>query len=161
MVEESVAGVRAVKGFGAERLQARQLDSEADAVRDQLAAAARLRAGFLPLVDFLPALALVAILWYGGHLVLDGELELGYIVAFNSYVLMLIWPLRMAGMLVAQASRSSAAAGRLHEILATEPAIVDRHGARDAAARAGRDPLRGVRFGYRRRPAGARPTSTS
>ena len=67
--------------------------------------------GFLPLVDFLPALALVAILWYGGHLVLDGQLQIGDLVAFNSYILMLILPLRMAGMLVAQASRASAVGG--------------------------------------------------
>jgi ATP-binding cassette subfamily B protein len=148
-----VAGVRAVKGFGSERLQARQLDSEADDVRTSSLQTARLRAGFLPLVDFLPALALVAILWYGGHLVLNGELELGYIVAFNSYVLMLIWPLRMAGMLVAQASRSSAAAGRLDAILATDPEVVDEPGARDLPPGPGEISFDGVGFGYR----GGRP----
>jgi ATP-binding cassette subfamily B protein len=149
VVEESVAGVRAVKGFGSERLQSRQLDGEADAVRDRSLESARLRAGFLPLVDFLPALALVAILWYGGHLVLNGELELGYIVAFNSYVLMLIWPLRMAGMLVAQASRASAAAGRLDGILVTDPEVVDKPGARAMPPGAGEVRFEDVAFGYR------------
>jgi ATP-binding cassette subfamily B protein len=148
VVEESVSGVRAIKGFGAEALQSDRLDHEADSVRAKSLEAARLRSKFLPLVDFLPILALVAILWYGGHLVLDGELELGYIVAFNSYVLMLIWPLRMAGMLVAQASRSSAAAGRLDEILATEPAIVDRHDAKKLAPGTGEIRFQGVEFGY-------------
>lgn len=148
VVEESVSGVRAIKGFGAEALQSDRLDHEADSVRAKSLEAARLRSKFLPLVDFLPILALVAILWYGGHLVLDGKLELGYIVAFNSYVLMLIWPLRMAGMLVAQASRSSAAAGRLDEILATEPAIVDRHDAKKLAPGTGEIRFRGVEFGY-------------
>lgn len=125
VVEESVAGVRVVKGFGAEQLQARRLAAEADGVLEQALKGAWLRSRFLPLVDFLPALALVAILWYGGHLVLDGDLEIGALVAFNSFVLMLIWPLRMAGMLVAQASRASASAGRIHQILATDPAVVD------------------------------------
>ena len=125
VVEESVAGIRVVTGFGAERLQERRLDGEADAVFDRALAAARLRSGFLPLVDFLPALALVALLWYGGHQVLDGQLQVGDLVAFNAYILMLVWPLRMSGMLVAQATRSSASAGRIHEILATDPAVVD------------------------------------
>jgi ATP-binding cassette subfamily B protein len=125
VVEETVAGVRVVKGFGSERLQAQRLDAEADAVLDQALQAAWLRAGFLPLIDFLPALALVAILWYGGHLVLDGDLQIGDLVAFNSFILMLIWPLRMTGMLVAQAARASASAGRIHEILATDPLVVD------------------------------------
>src|SRR6266511_1698170 len=156
VVEESVAGVRAVKGFGSERLQERQLDHEADAVRDRSLESARLRSGFLPLVDFLPALALVAILWYGGHLVLNGELELGYIVAFNSYVLMLIWPLRMAGMLVAQASRASAAAGRLDAILVTDPQVVDKPGAHALPPGPGEIRFEDVAFGYQ----GGRPIFT-
>ena len=125
VVEETVAGVRVVKGFGAEELQARRLQAEADDVLEKALEAARLRSRFLPLVDFLPALALVAILWYGGHLVLDGALEIGALVAFNSFILMLIWPLRMSGMLLAQASRASASAGRIHQILSTDPAVVD------------------------------------
>jgi len=125
VVEETVAGVRVVKGFGSERLQAQRLDAEADAVLDQALTAARMRSGFLPLIDFLPAIALVVILWYGGHLVLDGELQIGDLVAFNSFILMLIWPLRMTGILVAQASRASSSAGRIQEILATDPAVVD------------------------------------
>ena len=125
VVEETVAGVRVVKGFGAEELQARRLEAEADGVLEKALEGARLRSRFLPLVDFLPALALVAVLWYGGHLVLDGELQIGDLVAFNSFILMLIWPLRMAGMLLAQASRASASAGRIHQILSTDPAVVD------------------------------------
>ncbi|MCJ7672902.1 MAG: ABC transporter transmembrane domain-containing protein, partial [Acidimicrobiia bacterium] len=66
VVEETVAGVRVVKGFGAEELQARRLEAEADDVLEKALEGARLRSRFLPLVDFLPALALVAVLWYGG-----------------------------------------------------------------------------------------------
>jgi ATP-binding cassette subfamily B protein len=92
---------------------------------DRALASARLRANFLPLVDFLPALALVIILGYGGHLVLQGQLQIGDLVAFNSYILYLLWPLRLVGMLVAQAARSSAAAGRIHELLVTDAAVAD------------------------------------
>ena len=56
----------------------------------------------MPLIDLLPTLGLVGILWYGGHQVLDGNLTVGDIVAANLYVLMLIWPLRMIGMLLGQ-----------------------------------------------------------
>ena len=65
------------------------------------------------------------ILWYGGHQVLDGNLEVGDIIAFNLYVVMLIVPLRLAGQLVAQAARASASAGRIFEVLETDPAITD------------------------------------
>ena len=149
VVEESVAGVRVVKGFGAERLQQQRLDDEADSVLDRALTAARLRSGFLPLVDFLPALALVAILWYGGHLVLDGELQIGSLVAFNTYILMLIWPLRMGGMLIAQSARSAASAGRIHQILATENAVSDpAHPAALPADGTGELHFEGVTFAY-------------
>lgn len=125
VVEESLSGIRILKGFGAERLQIDRLDNAADGVLKQALRAAKLRAGFMPLIDLLPTLSLVAIIWYGGHLVLDGQLAIGDILAYNLYVLMLIWPLRMVGMLVAQSSRASAAAGRIHEILSTDVAVDD------------------------------------
>ena len=54
-----------------------------------------------------------------------GNLTVGDIVAANLYVLMLIWPLRMIGMLLGQLPRSAAAAGRIDDVLATDPAIED------------------------------------
>ncbi|MBV9934295.1 MAG: ABC transporter ATP-binding protein, partial [Actinobacteria bacterium] len=149
VVEESLSGVRVVKGFGAERMQVQRLEAEAGSVLDQALKAAKLRAGFIPLIDFLPTLSMVAILWYGGHQVLDGNLEVGDILAFNLYILMLIWPLRMVGLLISQASRASAGAGRVDEILITDPEIVDRP---DAAAMpkggGGEVRLDRVHFGY-------------
>ena len=148
VVEESLSGIRVVKGFGAEQQQVRRLQAEADSVLDRSLAAARLRAGFMPLVDFLPTVSMVAILWYGGHQVLNGHLQVGDILAFNLYILMLIWPMRMMGMLVAQASRASAGAGRVHEILATDPAIADAVNAQPLGAGTGALRFEGVRFGY-------------
>lgn len=148
VVEETLSGIRVVKGFGAERLQVKRLEAEADSVLDRALAAARLRAGFMPLIDFLPTLSMVAILWYGGHQVLEGQLELGSILAFNLYIFMLIWPLRMLGMLIAQASRASAGAGRVNQILATDPLVADRPGATGLPAGPGELRFEGVRFGY-------------
>jgi ATP-binding cassette subfamily B protein len=149
VVEESIAGVRVVKGFGAERRQSARLIVEADSVLDRALVAAKMRSNFLPLVDFLPAIALVAILWYGGHQVLDHKLEIGDLVQFNAYILMLIWPLRLTGMLVAQSARSAAAAGRIFEILETDTAVVDPPHPKPLPP-TGHGELRfeGVRFGY-------------
>jgi ATP-binding cassette subfamily B protein len=149
VVEESVAGVRAVKGFGAEQLQIARLEAEADSVREQAIRAAKLRAWFLPFVDFFPALALIAILGYGGHQVIDGSLEVGQLIAFNSYILMLIFPMRIAGMMVAQASRASVSAGRVDEVLVADIDIVDpRHATPLAVDGKGELRFEGVRFGY-------------
>jgi ATP-binding cassette subfamily B protein len=123
VVEESITGIRVVKGFGAERLQRRRLSEEADGVYDRSMDQAKLRSNFMPMIDLLPTLGLVGILWYGGHQVIDGNLQVGDILAANLYVLMLIWPLRMIGMLVGQAPRSAAAAGRIDVVLGTDPKI--------------------------------------
>jgi ATP-binding cassette subfamily B protein len=150
VVEETVSGIRVVKGFAAEPLQAGRLREEADDVYDQSLVAARIRARYLPVLDFLPAVGLVMVLWYGGHQVLDGRLSIGELVAFNAYVLMLIWPLRMTGMLVAQGQRAVASSQRVEQVLSTAPAIVDRPDARPLPApdHAGEVRFAGVRFNY-------------
>jgi ATP-binding cassette subfamily B protein len=149
VIEESVSGIRAVKGFGAEELQSARLEREVSAVRSRALALAKLRAGFLPILDFVPALSLAAILWYGGHQVVDGNLEVGQIVAFNTYILMLIMPLRMAGTLLALVARASASAGRIYEVLQTDAEITDPADGRRLPMGAGGDlRLERVRFTY-------------
>ena len=125
VVEETVSGIRVVKGFGSEGVQAQRLRAEAGDVYERSIDATRVRARYMPVMDLLPNLGLLAVLAYGGHLVLDGELTVGQLVAFNAYVGLLIWPLRMTGQIVAQGQRAAAAAGRVAEVLGTDPQIVD------------------------------------
>jgi len=148
VIEEGVSGIRAVKGFGAEQLQSERLEREVEAVRGHALDLARLRAGFLPVLDFVPALSLAAILWYGGHQVLDGNLEIGQIVAFNTYILMLVLPLRMAGTLLALVARASASAGRIYEVLQTDAEITEPVHRRALPPGGGALRFEGVSFAY-------------
>jgi ATP-binding cassette subfamily B protein len=153
VVEETVAGVRVVKGFGAEAVQQGRLRAEADDVYEQSMAAARVRSVYLPALDLIPNLGLILTLGYGGHAVLDGSLTIGDLVAFNVYVVMLIWPLRMLGNIIAQGQRAAASAERVHEVLQTDPEIHLEQGTRGlpaAGPSGGRGEVRfdGVRFAY-------------
>ena len=125
VVEESVSGIRVIKGFGAEAVQQSKLDREAADIRTESMKAARIRSRFLPAIDLLPNLGLVAVLGIGGHRVLSGDMTLGGLVAFNTYLTMLIWPMRNIGMTVAMGQRAAAALMRVNEILSEEPAIAD------------------------------------
>jgi ATP-binding cassette, subfamily B, bacterial len=125
VVEESVGGVRVVKGLGAEPVQKAKLRIEAEDVRAASLRAARIRSRSLPAIDLLPAVALIGVLGVGGHRVLAGELTIGELVAFNSYLALLIWPMRMLGMTIAFGQRAAAALQRVHEVLAIEPIITD------------------------------------
>ncbi len=125
VVEETVSGIRVVKGFGAEVVQSSRLRAEADDVYAASIRAAAVRAWYLPLIDVLPLIGLIAVLGYGGQQVLNGELTVGELVAFNSFVTLLIWPLRNIGQLVALGQRAAASCQRVHEVLSTDPLVKD------------------------------------
>jgi ABC-type multidrug transport system fused ATPase/permease subunit len=147
VVEESAAGVRVVKAFGREAEQARRLEREAGSLLGENLKAARLRAFYNPLLGILPQLSLAVILWYGGRLAAGGEITLGTLVAFNSYLVLLAWPLQGLGMLFGFAQRAAASAERVFEVLDHPPAISDRPGAVPLPAPSANGP-RGARIRF-------------
>ena len=151
VVEESVSGVRVVKGFGSEPVQAAKLRREADDVFDESMRASVIRARYMPAIEILPNIGLITVLGYGGHLVLDGDMTVGQLVSFNIYVMMLVQPLRMLGMIVANAQRAASAGERISEVLETAPRIVDRDHpiALPTVGALGRVEFRDVGFDYR------------
>ena len=125
VVEESVSGVRVIKGFGAEQVQARKLKNEADDIWNVSLVAAKIRSKFLPALDLLPSIGLIAVLGIGGHRVINGQMTVGDLVKFNAYITMLIWPLRNLAMTVALAQRASVALVRVDEVLSTPSLVID------------------------------------
>jgi ATP-binding cassette, subfamily B, bacterial len=150
VVEETVSGVRIVKGFGSERVQAKRLGAEADDLYGASMGAARVRARYLPALDLLPNIGLILVLAYGGHQVLDHQLQLGTLVAFNLYIGLLIWPLRMTGQIIALGQRAAASAQRVQAVLATDPVIADDHASTPLPASGGEVRFEDVSFGYGR-----------
>ncbi len=153
VVEETVSGVRVVKGFGAEPVQSARFGERAEEVRSASLQAAGVRRRFLPAMDLAPSIGLILVLGVGGHMVVDGTLTIGGLVAFNAYVAMLVWPLRTIGMTVSWGQRAAAALERVHEVLATEPIVADPpHAvalpARGTRSGTGRVRFDHVRFGY-------------
>lgn len=125
VVEESVSGIRVIKGFGAEGVQAAKLRVEADDIRRESLESARIRSTFLPALDLLPNLGMIAVLAIGGHRVLDGTMTEGEMLEFMQYIALLIFPLRNLGMTVAFGQRAAAALLRVNEVLSTVPEVAD------------------------------------
>ena len=123
LVEETVAGIRVVKGIGAGRPLAGEFRTRSGAIVDRALAIARLDAVFMPTLEFLPLLGLLAVLWLGGRRVISGELSLGSFVAFNAYVAMLVWPLRVLGQRVTTLQKAVGASARISEVLEAEPKL--------------------------------------
>src|ERR671935_189185 len=115
--------------------------------RDRALDLARLDAVFNPLLETLPLIGIAAVLWLGGRRVVAGDLTLGSFIAFNAYVVMLVWPLRVLGQRVTTVQKALAASARITEVLEAEPRLVESRHPTELAAN-GDVRLEGVRFGH-------------
>jgi ATP-binding cassette subfamily B protein len=88
------------------------------------------------------------VLLYGGYLVVHGKLQVGAILSFSFWIIMLQAPFQMLGMLIMMGQRARASAGRIYEILDEQPTIVDRPGATDLVDAAGDIVFDDVSFAY-------------
>jgi len=131
IVDENVNGVRVVKSFAAEQQQLRALSGAAEKVQWGYIKDADLRARFAPLVQNLPQVGLASVLLFGGYMVIHGGLQLGAILKFNAYLLMLQAPFMMLGMLIMMGQRAAASAGRIYEIIDEQPTVTDKPDAVD------------------------------
>ncbi|MEU5424455.1 ABC transporter ATP-binding protein [Streptomyces olivoreticuli] len=163
-VEESVLGIRIIKGFGRHHRQERSFMGLAGRLRSTELRKAGLLGSLWALIMILPELAIGAALLLGVVQVADGELSAGTLVAFLSTALALRWPVESMGFLLAVTNESATAADRFFEVLDSPvPAdgpVPDRTGDRPAAAGTSmpdRDGLRleGVEFRYPDAPAGS------
>jgi ATP-binding cassette subfamily B protein len=121
VVEESVLGIRIIKGFGRHRSQARAFRELSGKLRGTELHKARLLATILGIIVTLPELAIGAALVLGAVQVADGELSAGTLVAFLSTALALRWPVDSIGFLLAMSQEAATATERYFEVMDAEP----------------------------------------
>ncbi|MFB9682922.1 ABC transporter ATP-binding protein [Amycolatopsis plumensis] len=149
-VEETVTGVRVVKGFGQETREVSKLEATARKLFGERLRAAKLSAVPTATTAALPAAGQVAVLGIGGVLALNGSITLGTFLAFATYLATLIGPARMLSGLVVQAQLTRAGAERVYELIDAQPEVVDAPDARPLPEGPLGVELDGVRFGYTR-----------
>lgn len=115
-VEQSLRGVTVVRGFAQEPEEITRFGRENQAIYDTSMQAARAGAFTMPFIVFLAMISTVVILWLGGNLVITNFITIGTLVAFNSYLLQLVNPVRRIGMLMTNLGESRASADRVFEI---------------------------------------------
>ncbi|WP_037294705.1 ABC transporter ATP-binding protein [Saccharomonospora azurea] len=124
-VEETVTGVRVVKGFGQSSREVTTLSGKARRLYAERLRAARLAAVPTATTSALPAAGQVAVLAVGGILALRGEISLGTFLAFATYVSALVGPARMLASLIVQAQLTRAGVERVNELVDAQPEVVD------------------------------------
>jgi ATP-binding cassette subfamily B protein len=150
VVDETVAGVRVVKGFGQEERELHHLAASAETLYGSRSRLVRLQARFTPALQAIPSLGQVAVLALGGWLALEGHITLGTFLAFSSYLVQLVAPVRMLAGLFAIGQQARAGAERILDVLDANAAVVDAPDAVDLPAARGDVRFDGVRFGYTR-----------
>jgi ATP-binding cassette, subfamily B, bacterial len=148
IVDENINGVRVVKSFVAEPRELRTLAQAADRLKWAYTKDADIRARFTPAVQNLPQLGLALILLFGGYLVIHGHLQVGAILAFSAYIVMLQAPFQLLGMLIMLGQRAAASAERIYEILDQAPTVFDRPDAVDLVQSEGDVSFESVEFAY-------------
>ncbi|MCF6525182.1 ABC transporter ATP-binding protein [Streptomyces sp. JJ36] len=133
VLEETVLGVRVVKGFGRHRSQARTFRALSEKLLATELYKARLLAGIWALIMALPELAVGAALVMGTVQVADGSLSAGTLVAFLSTALALRWPVESLGFLLAMSNEAATATDRFFEVM-DAPLPADTTGAADPGA---------------------------
>ncbi|MER7719157.1 ABC transporter ATP-binding protein [Streptomyces flaveolus] len=121
VVEESVLGIRIIKGFGRHRSQARAFHELSHTLRGTELRKARLLAAIWAVIVTLPELAIGAALVVGAVQVADGALSAGTLVAFLSTALALRWPVESIGFLLAMSQEAATATDRYFEVMDAEP----------------------------------------
>ena len=115
--EENVVGSRIVRIFAREDDELVKFSDRSYKVFEASVAAARVRAKYIPLIAFIPNVAVAFLLYYGGRQVIEGTLSLGSLVAFYSYLMMLVYPAQIISWLTGLAQRAIASGERVYQVL--------------------------------------------
>jgi len=129
VIEEMATGVRIIKAFGRDALLFSRYRTEVSELRDTNFTSVDTRAQFWTLMTLLPNLILVLVVLLGGFATLNHQLSLGGLVAFITYLFMLIWPMDALGWILAMGDEAQTASIRLSEVFDSFRDVGDRPGA--------------------------------
>ena len=148
VVEEAVSGVRVVKAFAQEARELALLVARARALFRSRMRTARLTALYSATLQALPTLAQFGVLAFGGWLALRGRVTLGVFLAFSSYLVQLLAPVRLLSGVLTSSQQARAGATRVLELLNLPVKVADGPGAQPLRDCQGEVELHQVTFGY-------------
>jgi len=148
VLQENLAGVRVVKAFAREPYEAARFGDANVALRDTQVRVGKIMAAGIPLIFAVANLGTLTVVWLGGLQVIGGALTVGELVAFNTYLMMLMMPVGILGMIIAMISRAGASAERVLEILKAQIEVKDRPGATPLPTVQGKVAFENVSFRY-------------
>ncbi|MCK5314919.1 MAG: ABC transporter ATP-binding protein [Anaerolineales bacterium] len=148
-IQENITGVQVVRAFAREPYEVERFDSANRTLYSARLAVIGEWSKIMPTTHFLVTLSTILVLWFGGIMVLNGDMTIGEVVAFNSYLLLLALPARQLTWLVNLAGEAIAGVQRTYEILDMDPEIQSPSNALYLPSLAGQVTFQDVCFKYR------------
>ncbi len=148
VAQETLASIRVVQGLAQENQQDARFRTQSENSVEAYREGIYYQAKAAPFVDFLSAVGLAIVMWYGATRVLMGELTTGDVIVFFSYITSLYGPMKSLSRLAYSYSKTSVRGERIAEILRTQAEVTDRPGAKPAPAFRGEIEFRDVCFEY-------------
>ena len=149
-LQETLSGVRVVRTFGRERQHIDQMTVLNEENRVANMRTVYLNASYFPAVELLSAIGTVAIILYGGYQAIDGNVEIGVVVAFIGYLQLFFDPIQQISQLYTTYQQGMAALDKIFDLLDTSPDMTDKPDAIDPGRLRGEIELDDVWFSYAR-----------
>jgi len=125
VTQEALAGVRVVRAYRQEQFEIARFRVANDEYVRRNRKLIRVQGAFFPIMGLLMGVGALLVLWLGAQDVIDGRMTIGELVAFNSYLMMLAWPMIAFGWVTNLLQRGTASWKRMLDVLTAEPAITD------------------------------------
>ena len=148
-IQESLTNVRVVKSFVREDHEIEKFSKLNDDLKESSLRALRIVIATMPVMMFAMNVTTLAVVWYGGNIIIAGKMPVGDLTAFTTYIVQILMSLMMLSMVFLQSSRASASMKRINEIFNTEIGLNDDHAKnKDKKVTEGRVEFKNVSFGY-------------
>lgn len=148
IMREQITGIRVIRAFVRDDHERERFDAANTDLREVGVAVGRLMALMFPMVMLVMNLTSVGVLWFGGQRIDAGEMQVGALTAFLSYIMQILMSVMMATMMFMIVPRAEVSAERITEVLDTEPSVLPPVRPTTELVGHGRLELRDVSFGY-------------
>jgi ATP-binding cassette subfamily B multidrug efflux pump len=148
ILDEGLTGVRVVRAFDRQRYEEQRFDKANLDLTDVAIRVNKLMAWFMPIMMLCLNLSGVAILWFGSIRINNGDMQVGVLIAFLQYSMLILFSLMMISMMFIMLPRAEASAARINEVLAMRPEIKDADQVKQADQKKGYVEFRDVTFSY-------------
>ncbi|MEV6388136.1 ABC transporter ATP-binding protein [Nocardia xishanensis] len=123
VLREQITGIRVVRAFVRERQETWRFGLANTELTEASLRVGRLMALMFPLVMLISNVTAVGVIWFGGHLIDSGEMQIGSLTAMLSYIMQILMAVMMASFLAMMAPRAAVSADRIGAVLATESSV--------------------------------------